>query len=121
MAQMKEISLDEIQAVGREVKVGHNRTIEYMGGNVFSCRLHGSEIAQFELESDPRAIKVSLDHCRYMTTTTRQAMKDFMGFFGVQGGVSFAKGKFGIRYRAVDTRYYDIDDAPRNVTFVAAR
>lgn len=118
MAQMKDISLDEIRAKGN-VTVGHNRTITYLGDNVFGCSLHGNEIAQFQTQDDPRAMKVCLDHCEWKGTTTRQAMQDFMGFFGVQGSVSFAKGKFSVRYRAVDCRYHDIDDAPRNVTFHA--
>lgn len=117
MAKMRDITLQEIREKGN-VKVGNNRTI-YTHDGVFCCALHGNEIAQFELTDDPRAVKVSLDHRNYMTTTTRQAMADFLEFFGVQGSVSFAKSKFGVRYRAVDCHYYNIDDAPRNVTFVA--
>lgn len=117
MAQMKDISLDEIRAKGN-VTVGHNRTI-YTHKGVFCCALHGNEIAQFELTDDPRAIKVCLDHRNWMTTTTRQAMNDFLAFFGVQGSVSFAKGKFFIRYQDMDGGYQDIKDAPRDVTFTA--
>ena len=119
MAKMKTYSLEAIKEKSC-VTVGHNRTISVNKG-VFCCFLHGNEIAQFELTDDPHAVKVCLDHLGYMTVTTRNAMKDFMNYFGVMGGVSFAKGKFAVRYRAVDCRYYDIEDAPRNVTFVAGR
>lgn len=119
MAIMKKFSLDQIKEKSN-VTVGHNRTISVNKG-VFCCFLHGNEIAQFELTDDPHAIKVCLDHQNWMTTTTRKAMEDFMNYFGVMGGVSFAKGKFSVRYRAVDSLYYDIEDAPQTVTFVAAR
>ena len=117
MAKMKSYTLEQIKEKSC-VTVGNNRTISVNEG-VFCCFLHGHEIAQFEMTDDPHAVKVSLDHCGWQTTTTRQAMKDFLEYFGVMGSVSFAKGKFSVRYRAVDCRYHEIDDAPRNVTFYA--
>lgn len=119
MAKMRTYTLDQIKEKSC-VTVGNNRNISVNKG-VFCCFLHGHEIAQFEMTDDPHAVKVCLDHCGWQTTTTRSAMKDFMEYFGVMGGVSFAKGKFSVRYKAVDSCYYDIDDAPRNVTFIAMR
>ena len=119
MAKLKDIALAEIIRKGGAVKVGNNRTITYLGDNVFGCSLHGNEIAQFQTQDDPRAMKVCLDHCGWEGTTTRQAMHDFMGYFGVQGSVSFAKGKFAVRFQDTDYQYQNIDNAPRVVTFHA--
>lgn len=119
MAKLKSYTLEQIKEKSN-VTVGHNRTISVNKG-VFCCFLHGNEIAQFEMTDDPHAVKVCLDHQNWMTSTTRNAMEDFMNYFGVMGSVSFAKGKFGVRFKAVDSCYQDIEDAPRNVTFIAAR
>ena len=118
MAQMKKMTLAEIKDKA-PVTVGHNRTISVWKG-VFCCFLHGHEIAQFGFDpNDDKVVKVTLDHHGYMTTTTRNAMKDFMKYFGVDGSVSFAKGKFAVRYRGVDTRYHDLEDCPSVTTITA--
>ncbi len=101
------------------VTVGNNRTISVNKG-VFCGFLHGHEIFQIKFdEHDPRAATVCLDTCGYETPTTRNAMHDFLDYFGIDARVSFAKGKIRIDYRAVNTIYYTIDNAPRVSTFPA--
>jgi hypothetical protein len=78
-----------------QVTVGHNRTIENMGGNLYSCRLHGHIIAKVQCGASDKAT-VTLDTCGYRGPTTRDAMGEFLSAFGIQGNVSFAKG--GFRY-----------------------
>ena len=118
MANMKFYTREQIKEKST-VTVGNNRTIAYQSkDNVFSCFLHGHEIAQFQpAEGDDRVMKVCLDHCGYMTTTTRNAMHDFMEYFGVDARVSFAKGNFSVKYTAADMRTYTETDAQSPFTF----
>ncbi len=94
MAQMKKIPLEEIQRSLMRIKVGNNREIQwYHIAGVFRGFLHGFEIFQYM----PADKKVCLDPCGFPTTTTRNAMKDFLEYFNIPGSVSFAGGKFSAR------------------------
>ena len=94
MAQMKQIPLEEIKRSLMRLKVGNNREIQwYHVQGIFSGFLHGFEIFQYS----PADKKVCLDSCGFPTVTTRRAMGDFLEYFNIPGGVSFAKGKFSAR------------------------
>lgn len=94
MAKMKKIPLEEIKKRHVPVKVGNNREIVwYDAAGIFSGFLHGFEIFQYA----PADKKVCLDPCGFPTVTTRSAMGDFLEYFNIPGGVSFAKGKFSAR------------------------
>lgn len=88
-----------------QVKVGNNRTIHLNQRlNVLECKLHGHTIVVFD-----KAGNITLDPCGYWTTTTRQAMKDFVEVMtGMICNPSFAKGKFSARVGGMD---YEPDDA----------
>lgn len=80
----------------RQVKVGYNRTLELRvfpdGSKALLFGLHGYAVAKLaQLET---GYILTLSHYEYRTTTTRQAMGDAISFFGLHGGVSFAKGGF---------------------------
>ena len=98
----------------RTGRVGNNRTVELhddLGGNVngIAGKLHGSTVAYFEPDHENHDTKITLDPCGYETTTTRQAMCDFVeGFTGVRCGVSFAKGKFTARVLGTDYTANDL-------------
>jgi hypothetical protein len=101
-----------------QVTVGHNRTIENMGGNLYNCRLHGHIIAKVQCSSTGKAT-VTLDTCGYRGPTTRDAMGDFLGAFGIQGNVSFAKGGFSLWSHSEGL---DIDSSGNEtITFDCAR
>lgn len=84
---------------GEGVKVGNNRTVEHLvidGVRTIVGRLHGHAI--FILEDWDKGLeRVTLDHRGYMTTTTREAMKDFLRAAQIDGAVSFANGIFTAR------------------------
>lgn len=94
MAMMKQIPLETIRESGERLTVGNNRQVQWFAAaGVFSGFLHGFEIFQYA----PADNKVTLDPCGFPTTTTRQAMSDFLRYFNIPGGVSFAGGKFSAR------------------------
>jgi hypothetical protein len=102
-----------------QVTVGHNRTIENMGGNLYSCRLHGHIIAKVQCGASDKAT-VTLDTCGYRGPTTRDAMGDFLIAFGIQGNVSFAKGGFSLWL--YDRKFLDIDSSGKEtMTFDCTR
>lgn len=77
------------------VVVGNNRKLHYCetdGEIHLQFYLHGSMVAQYSKLAE--GYELILDTCGYMTTTTRQAMCDALGLFGLRGGVSFSKGEF---------------------------
>lgn len=96
MAQLKRVCLDKIRGAAKPVRVGHNRHIGAEDG-IFIGYLHGHNI----FEWDPSSGTVCLDPCGYATVTTNAAMKDFMRYFRIEGGVSFAKGRFSVRARSL--------------------
>jgi hypothetical protein len=103
-----------------QVTVGNNRTIEHVGDGLHLCRLHGHILARVHCTNSGYA-KVLLDTCGYKTVTTRSSMNDFMGAFGVRGGVSFAKGSFNVAYYMDDERLTKLSHNPNELSFMAKR
>ena len=103
-----------------QVTVGHNRTIEHVGDGLHNCYLHGHIVARVHCTTSGYA-KVTLDTCDYRTTTTRSAMNDFMGAFGVKSGVSFAKGSFSVTYYRDNERLTKVAHSPNELSFMAKR
>ena len=107
---------------GTPVTVGNNRQIQRVRGGAFECFLHGSRVAVIDpCGTDSSMARVYLDTCGYATNTTRAAMKDFMGAFGVKGSASLAGGKLSARYHN-GTAWRDIEseDGAR-LSFIAPR
>lgn len=84
--------------------VGNNRTVTHAGDpdmRHIEAALHGHKVFAFSRYTPKgwRAYKtlLTLDHCGYPTSTTRQAMCDFLAAAGLRGSVSFAGGKFSVR------------------------
>jgi len=77
------------------VKVGNNRTTEKPNPNVRVNCLHGASIMAVRYDYPKR--RIELHTCGFRTTTTRDAMKDFLDAeTGLRWGVSFAGGKFTV-------------------------
>lgn len=83
MARIKNFPRGE---TSRRITVGNNRQAEVTNGTT-RCYLHGHNVATFRADG-----RVELDTCGYMTSTTRQAMNDFLHAMGLHAGVSFAGG-----------------------------
>lgn len=104
MAKMKKIPLEKIKEDGSRLTIGNNRQIQWFGScGMFSGFLYGFEIFQYS----PADKKVCLDPCGFPTVTTRRAMGDFLEYFNIPGGVSFAKGKFSawVQGQEAETNY----------------
>lgn len=90
--------------------VGNNRTVTHWDQgdeNIIAGALHGHQV--FTLAQSKRGLSLTLDHCNWMTVTTRSAMTDFIQAAELRGSVSFAKGEFGVRLWD-GTEWKDFDD-----------
>lgn len=90
MAKIKNFPRGE---TNRRITVGNNRQAEVTNGTT-RCYLHGHNVATFHADG-----RVELDTCGYLTTTTRQAMNDFLRAMRLQAHVSFARGDITITGR----------------------
>ena len=112
---MAKINQNAVKAIIRGDKtsatVGNNRTLTRTSEGLVGM-LHGHPVATFTETSDSegRLIQITLDPCGYETTTTRQAMQDFVeAITGVRCGVSFAKGEFTARFFGIERKAHDND------------
>jgi len=97
MAKIKNIQ--HFSHAGSMGTVGNNRFASTSkDGRTTSCSLHGHQIVEINLMTG----KLTLNACGYHTTTTRQAMADFLGALNIVGKVSFANHKFSACIYGVD-------------------
>lgn len=105
--------------------VGNNRTVTHhkvVGAREIVGCLHGYPIFRLSQDyNDTDMMKLELSHCDWLTTTTRQAMTDFMNAAGIRGGVSFAGGKFSVRVNDGDGWVErESDDSPIRIKLTRA-
>lgn len=112
MAQLKNLDklfdLDE----GQALVIGNNRIAvrfphDTPNARLFSCTLHGHEIARVVIYGAASAAHVYLHDRGYPTVTTRNAMQDFARAFGCTLSVSFAKGGMSARFKNGAGHYAD--------------
>ena len=83
---------------GEYKKVGNNRTVLHTASGLVG-KLHGHVVIVF----DRIGRKLHLKTAGYRTTTTRQAIVDFLNTApGFSGNVSFAKGEFWATVNGVE-------------------
>ena len=120
MAKLKEIDVFALND-GQIVTVGHNRQVRKHNSQNFVCYLHGHPIAFFSNMDANGMCSVTLDHCGFQTVTTAAAMRDFLRFFGVSGGVSMARGKFWARWKCGTWHERDCEPGSTQISFIASR
>ena len=98
MVKLKNIDLTSNPlSIGESVTVGNNRTIErvdtdYRNPYELHYKLHGHAIAHVKRFHNG-VIQVHIDDCGYVTSTTRNALKDLFDALDLRVGVSIAGGK----------------------------
>lgn len=98
----------------RRLRVGNNRTTQVSHpDNLRLNKLHQSTIMEVRPTADGK--QITLDTCGHRSSTTRQAMQDFLGVeTGGIWGVSFAKGRFKVSCKVFDI---DVDSDADTVGF----
>jgi len=105
MAQLKNKWAFNQDTKGELITVGHNRQVNTTE-TVSECFLHGNMVVLYNHVTG----LIHLNTHGYKTTTTRQAMCDFLSALLVGGNVSFAKGQFtaNIGGKIYKTDEYDL-------------
>jgi len=134
MARIKNMHKVFAGTPGDIFTIGHNRTVTVgepvSGGAAYHCALHGHRVVTLEKKRGhvspdnkrhPGFWIVRLDDCGYHSPTTRQAMNDFLGAFGIVAGVSFAGGKTSVRYTHADGKQRALSTDEGTLVFQAAQ
>lgn len=122
MAKLKNTHKIFDLANGQAMTVGNNRTITRDSGNEFTCRLHGHPVVKVKVLSPCSGnVVLWLDSCGYLTTTTINAMGDFMRAFGVSGIASRAGGKLSARWFADGWKERQAEEGVEMLKFWANR
>lgn len=107
MAKLKNIetafTFEETEAhpIGSMMTVGNNRQVERKDNNTLICRLHGHPVLTVELMKELGGgfvLMLTANDCGYVTSTTRQAITDFLQVFGYRGSASIAGGVLHMGY-----------------------
>ena len=89
----------EKHPIGSMLTVGNNRQVERKDETTLICRLHGHPVLTVELMKElggGYVLMFEANHCGYVTSTTRNAITDFLREFGYRGSASIAGGDLSI-------------------------